>query len=191
MDTAAGRHPAIFIDRDGVIIHNRAGYVRAWEQVKLYPFAVPALARLCHSPYKLVIVTNQAAIGKGLVAPALVDAIHQHIVDCVRQGGGRIDGVFTCPHRAEDQCACRKPQPGLLLQAAQALNIDLRRSYIIGDALSDINAGRQAGVRECILVMTGRGRKQLQRPESGQFAPFHTCRSLAQALAYINRKKEI
>ena len=170
-------HPAIFLDRDGVIIHNRKDYVRSLEQVKIYPQALRALARLKDSPYKIVIVTNQAGIGKGLMTRAVVDEIHACILARVGQSGGRIDGIFLCPHTAADGCTCRKPQPGLLLQAARELELDLSRSILIGDALSDIEAGQRAGVQETILVLTGVTRRE--QVARYPYRPTHIVESVA------------
>jgi D-glycero-D-manno-heptose 1,7-bisphosphate phosphatase len=95
-----------------------------------------------------------------------------------------------CPHAPQENCACRKPRPGLLLQAAEALNLDLARSYMIGDALSDLQAGRAAGVREVILVRTGRGRRQANLPEAAHLQPFAIFDSLAEALDHISSQSE-
>ena len=110
--------PAIFLDRDGVIIENVPAYVRSWADVSIFPQAVQALVRLNHSPYKIVIVTNQAGIGKGLFSQAEAESINQRLIGEIERAGGRIDGVFMCPHTPNDGCDCRKPKPGLFMQAA-------------------------------------------------------------------------
>jgi len=183
-----GGTPAIFLDRDGVIIHNRKDYVRSWEHVKIYPQALKALARMKDSPYKFVIVTNQAGIGKGLISQAVVEEINQRIKDIIEQAGGRIDGIFLCPHTPADHCNCRKPLPGLLLEAARVLSIDLRQSIMIGDALSDIEAGQQAGVKQAILLLTGRGNQQQHLPARERLQPFETQPSLDHALKFIKNR---
>jgi len=152
--------PAIFLDRDGVIIENQPQYVRAWSDVQLFPAAIQALARLKDSPYRIVIVTNQSAIGRGLISLATADAINRRLLDVIQKAGGRVDGVYLCPHAPTDACECRKPQPGLLLQAARELNIDLPRSWMIGDAVSDVQAGYSAGAGFLALLRTGRGADQ-------------------------------
>lgn len=153
-------HNAIFVDRDGVVIHNQDEYVRSLQQVKIYPRALQALARAAQAGFKIVMVTNQAGVGKGLYSMETVQEINEHIRCMVEAACGRIDGIYVCPHRSDEDCACRKPKPGLLLQAAEALHIDLSRSFMVGDALSDLQAGQAAGVRQSILVLTGRGRGQ-------------------------------
>ena len=152
--------PAIFLDRDGVIIENRADYCRSWEEVVIVPGALQALARAQGTSYAVVIITNQSAVGRGLVDRETADDINARLVAAIRAAGGRVDGVYMCPHAPEDGCACRKPKPGLLLQAADELRLDLPHSVLIGDALTDLEAARAAGVGQAMLVRTGRGREQ-------------------------------
>ena len=152
--------PAMFLDRDGVIIENRENYVRAWDEVSVLPRSMAALRRLAGMPFKVFIVTNQSAVGRGLVTRPTVEDINARLVRKIERAGGRIDGIYMCPHAPEMACRCRKPEPGLLLEAAADHDIDLGRSFLIGDAASDILAGRSAGIGHLILVRTGRGRSQ-------------------------------
>jgi D-glycero-D-manno-heptose 1,7-bisphosphate phosphatase len=108
-----------------------------------------------------VIVTNQSAVGRGLISLETADEINNRLIQLIHHHGGRVDAVYMCPHRPDDGCFCRKPKPGLLIQAAKDLSLDLSRSWMIGDALSDILAGQTAGVRQAILLMTGRGKDQI------------------------------
>jgi len=153
--------PALFLDRDGVIIENRPGYVRSWADVDIFPQALKALAHVKDSPYKIVIVSNQSAVGRGFVEIRAINHINDRLLQEIRHAGGRVDGVFICPHAPQEDCACRKPKPGLLLQAASSLSLDLSRSIMVGDALSDLLAGEAAGVQNLVLVKTGRGADQL------------------------------
>jgi histidinol-phosphate phosphatase family protein len=156
--------PAIFIDRDGVIVENRPDYIRNWDDVLIYPQALQALYHINHSPYKIVIVTNQSAIGRGIISMNRAEAINRRLMEEVISHGGRIDRIYMCPHSPQDGCSCRKPAPGLLIQAAEELLIDLPRSVMIGDAWSDLIAGQAAGVQKLILVKTGRGNEQFLNP---------------------------
>lgn len=151
--------PAILLDRDGVILENRDDYVKTLDEARFTPGALAALARLAASGHPIVIVTNQSGIGRGLIAPATAEAISQMLLQRVEAAGGRIDGVYVCPHAPEAGCACRKPAPGLLLAAASALDLDLAESVLIGDAVSDVLAGQAVGARS-ILVRTGRGAQE-------------------------------
>lgn len=154
------RQPAIFLDRDGVIIENRDHYVRSWADVEIFSQAVEALIGARHSAYQIILVTNQSAVGRGHISYATAEAINEQLVSLIRRAGGRVDAVYMCPHGPNDGCSCRKPGPGLLLQAADELNIDLDNSVMIGDARTDLQAGQAAGVGRSILVRTGRGRQQ-------------------------------
>lgn len=157
-------HRAIFLDRDGVIIENRPNYVRSWSDVEFYPQALEALRKI-QPDVKIVIVTNQSAIGRGLITLQAAQKINQRIVRTIRRNGGRVDGLYMCPHSPEQECTCRKPKPGLILQAARELNLDLPNSLMIGDALSDLLAGKNAGIQKTILLRTGRGDQQAALPE--------------------------
>jgi D-glycero-D-manno-heptose 1,7-bisphosphate phosphatase len=153
--------PAIFLDRDGVLIENKSDYVRDWSQVKILPEAIRAISLSALKSYKIVIVTNQSAVGRGLISLETADEINSRLVNLIHHHGGQVEGVYMCPHKPEDGCFCRKPKPGLLLQAAKELSLDLHRSWMIGDAWSDVQAGQTAGVRRAILLKTGRGKEQL------------------------------
>jgi D-glycero-D-manno-heptose 1,7-bisphosphate phosphatase len=178
-------HPAIFLDRDGVIIENRPDYVRSWTEVLIYPQALAALARIKDSPYKVILVTNQSAIGRGIVPLQIVVEINDRLVQQIQATGGRVDGVFMCPHAPEDDCDCRKPLPGLFFQAARALSLDLRNSIMIGDALTDLAAARSAGIERVVLVRTGRGAEQERLSEASRMDPFPVYENLADALGEL------
>ncbi|NSW52281.1 MAG: HAD-IIIA family hydrolase [Anaerolineae bacterium] len=178
--------PAIFLDRDGVIIENRENYIRSCADVIFIPGALSALRAMACSPFKIVVITNQSVIGRGLISLTQGELINEYVLTCITEAGGRIDAVFMCPHTPDDYCDCRKPQPGLIMQAASALELDLRRSYLVGDALSDIVAGRAAGVMESVLIRTGRGATQEVLPEALQIQPLVVFDSLAEAFDYIS-----
>lgn len=152
-------HRAVFLDRDGVINRNRADHVKSWAEFEFLPGALASLQRLARLPCLVIVVSNQSIIGRGLVSQSVVDEIHQRMMAEIDAAGGRIDAVFYCPHRPDEGCGCRKPQPGLLLHAARELAIDLTRSFLIGDAESDVRAAQAAGCLP-LLVRTGRGQAQ-------------------------------
>lgn len=174
--------PALFLDRDGVIIENRQDYVRSWTDVTIYPQALGALAKIKSSQHKIFIITNQSVVGRGLISQDAAREINERLVKEIQFSGGRIDGVFMCPHAPQDNCNCRKPQPGLLLDAASMHSIDLQNSILIGDALSDILAGQQAGIPRNVLVLTGRGLDQSTLPLASQIPEFLTYENLFDAL---------
>jgi D-glycero-D-manno-heptose 1,7-bisphosphate phosphatase len=147
------------MDRDGVIIENRADYVKSLDEVHFIPGALAALAGAARLDCRLVIITNQSVIGRGLIDSQTAGRISDFVVQRLVAAGGRVDGVYVCPHQPGDGCDCRKPAPGLLRRAAAELGIDLAASVMIGDALTDVQAGQSAGAR-AILVRTGRGQDQ-------------------------------
>ncbi|MCA9929386.1 MAG: HAD family hydrolase [Anaerolineales bacterium] len=163
--------PALFLDRDGVIIENRADYVRSWADVSFFPQALTALARIRHCAYKIIIVTNQSPVGRGIISLETAVSINNRVIQVIRKENGRVDGSYICPDAPGSGSPCRKPKPGMLLQAAQEHNIDLSRSIMIGDALTDIQAGRAAGVAHAVMLLTGRGQSQSQKPEAAALAP--------------------
>jgi D-glycero-D-manno-heptose 1,7-bisphosphate phosphatase len=157
--------PAIFLDRDGVLIED-VHYLAAPEQVRLVPGSAEAVAALNRAGWPVVVVTNQAGVGKGLFPLDAVGAVHAHLADLLATFGASIDGYYFCPHHPEAEveayrvrCECRKPQPGMLHRAAAELGLDLARSWMIGDRASDLEAGAAAGCRT-ILVRTGYGAAQ-------------------------------
>jgi D-glycero-D-manno-heptose 1,7-bisphosphate phosphatase len=146
---------AIFLDRDGTLNRERADYVKAWAEFEWLPGARAALAQLAALGAPIIIVTNQAGIGRGMIKPETIDDIHRRLQVEAEAGGGRIDRFLVCPHTPAEQCGCRKPQPGLLLQAAAEYGLDLRRCVMIGDSLTDYLAAERAGC-QCVMVRTGR-----------------------------------
>ncbi len=154
---ARGRTSRAFVllDRDGTVIENR-GYVGDPEDVVLLPNAAAGLRRFRALGYGLALVTNQSGLGRGYFDTRQLAAVHQRLAAVLAEEQLVLDGIYVCPHRPEAQCTCRKPQPGLGLQAAEELGIDLRQSVLIGDKRSDIDCGRRLGART-ILVRTGYG----------------------------------
>jgi D-glycero-D-manno-heptose 1,7-bisphosphate phosphatase len=178
-------HKAIFLDRDGVIIENRDGYVLTWADVEFLPGALEALAKLKNRGYKLFIVTNQSAVGRGLLSFETANAINLQLMETIQARGGQVDGIYMCPHAPEADCLCRKPRPGLLLQAATEHALDLSRSWMVGDAWSDLQAGVRAGAWKVGLVKTGRGTRQLGLIRPHDISEYFIFNDLAEALAAI------
>lgn len=160
--------PAIFIDRDGTLNVN-VHHLRRSEDLQLIPGAGEAIARLKQAGYPVVIITNQSAIARGYITePDLAD-IHRELDRQLAALGAQVDGVHYCPHHPEygDKtiCDCRKPAPGLLLQAAAERNLDLTRSIMIGDNITDLQAGWNAGCHGA-LVLTGSGQQVRDQADS-------------------------
>jgi D-glycero-D-manno-heptose 1,7-bisphosphate phosphatase len=181
--TEAG-HGAIFLDRDGVINRNRADHVKSWAEFEFLPGVLLALRHLAQVGWPIVVVSNQAAIGRGLTSVRAVDDIHRRMASIVDAAGGRIDAVLYCPHRPEEKCLCRKPNPGLLLRAAQDLHLDLACSYLVGDAMTDIVAAQRVGAQP-LLVTTGRGQEQLEQYGAQEFRNVFVVVDLLEAVNWI------
>lgn len=153
---------AIFLDRDGTLNVERADYVKSVDEFQLLPGALAALVRLASYAVPVIVITNQSAIGRGIVDRTTIDALHRQFAGQVRAAGGRIDAFYLCPHHPDADCGCRKPQPGLLLAAAADFRVDLAAAVFIGDSIGDLGAARAAGCQP-VMVRTGRQRSQLDR----------------------------
>ncbi|MDP2241931.1 MAG: D-glycero-beta-D-manno-heptose 1,7-bisphosphate 7-phosphatase [Burkholderiales bacterium] len=154
----------IILDRDGVINHDSASYIKSPDEWKPIPGSLEAIARLNQDGYHVVVATNQSGVGRGLFEMATLNAIHDKMHRAVGQAGGRIDAVFFCPHANDAGCNCRKPKPGLFKEIASRFNVNLQGVPSIGDSSRDLEASAAVGAQP-ILVLTGKG-KQTQRENS-------------------------
>lgn len=140
---------AVFLDRDGVI--NRKApegqYVTRWEDFHLLPGVIEGIAKLNRAGVRVIVVTNQRCVAKGLLTESDLKELHGTMCEHFAQAGARIDAIYYCPHGLDAGCDCRKPAPGMLLRAAKLHNLDLTSSWMIGDSGSDIQAGKNAGCR--------------------------------------------
>jgi histidinol-phosphate phosphatase family protein len=136
----------LFLDRDGVVIED-VGYPSDPADVRLLGGALRGMAHIAQAGWCLVLVSNQSGVGRGLVTQEQAQAVHSRVVDELEAGGVSLDGAYYCLHAPDDDCECRKPSPAMLLQASQDLNLDLSRSFLVGDRESDLEAGHRAGCR--------------------------------------------
>jgi len=144
---------AIFLDRDGVINRKRpeGDYVKSWEEFEFLPGALEGIRLLAGLARRLIIVTNQRGIARGRMSEADLARIHANMREAIGAAGGRIDAIYHCPHE-EGSCECRKPRPGLFLQARRDFpEIDFARSLVVGDARSDIEAARRVGAPAALI----------------------------------------
>ncbi|MCL2871990.1 MAG: D-glycero-beta-D-manno-heptose 1,7-bisphosphate 7-phosphatase [Betaproteobacteria bacterium] len=150
----------IVLDRDGVINHDSASFIKSPEEWRPISGSLEAIAKLNFAGYRVVVATNQSGIDRGLFDMQTLNAIHEKMYQMLNRLGGRIDAVFFCPHTAQSQCECRKPKPGLFLTIAQRFHADLTGVPCIGDSLRDLQAAAAVGGLP-ILVRTGKGEKTL------------------------------
>ncbi len=156
--------PAIFLDRDGTLIDD-PGFLSEPEAVHLLPGVSAALRRLQQAGYRLVVVSNQSGIGRGLLTAAQVDAVHRELDRRLVAEGVTLDAILYCPHRPDEGCDCRKPGTALHRRAAATLDLDLARSWCIGDRAGDVDAAAPLGAG-AILVLTGEGAKHREAAEA-------------------------
>jgi D-glycero-D-manno-heptose 1,7-bisphosphate phosphatase len=174
----------VFVDRDGVINRNRPNHVTSWREFEFLPGSLDALARLTGAGHRIFVVTNQAIVARGTVRPETVARINQHMTEEVARHGGVIEGVLVCPHVPEDGCYCRKPMPGLFLQARDTRGVVLGSAFVIGDFSSDLEAARSAGCTG-ILVLTGRGAATLAAMSAAERRRCWIARDLTHAAELI------
>ncbi|ABK44064.1 D-alpha,beta-D-heptose 1,7-bisphosphate phosphatase [Magnetococcus marinus MC-1] len=161
----------ICLDRDGVINDDTdLYYVLQPDQLKLLPGAAQAIAALNQAQIKVVVITNQRCVGRGLLTEPLLQQIHQRLEQRLAQQGAHIDAIFYCPHDKQENCTCRKPKPGMLLQAQAQFGFDPAQTWMVGDSVTDMQAAEAAG-QPCALVGTGHGQaSQQQRPDLPAYA---------------------
>ncbi len=177
---------AVFLDRDGVINARRPTLVRRWSQFRFLPSVFGALERLAATDYAIVVATNQEWVDWGYISRQDHDHVHQRMVEEISVHGGRVDRVYACTHRPSRGCACRKPKPGMLIEAAKDLDLDLAGSWFIGDNRKDMVAGREAGVKTALVDPRWRTRRQHAEDHADIVAS-----DLGTALDHILRKPVI
>ena len=159
----------VILDRDGVINHDSDDYIKSPDEWQPLPGSLEAIARLCRADYTVVVATNQAGVGRGLFSQEMLIRIHRKMASSIRDKGGRLDSVFFCPHSPAEQCGCRKPKPGMLLEISDRLGIRLSGVPVVGDSLRDLEAAEAAGAIP-VLVKTGRGRLTQEKLSKGELS---------------------
>ena len=159
----------VILDRDGVINHDSDDYIKSPDEWQPLPGSLEAIARLCRADYTVVVATNQAGVGRGLFSQEMLIRIHRKMASSIRDKGGRLDSVFFCPHSPAEQCGCRKPKPGMLLEISARLGIGLSGVPVVGDSLRDLEAAEAAGAMP-VLVKSGRGRLTQEKLSKGELS---------------------
>ena len=147
----------VFLDRDGVINRDSPDYIKSWSEFEFLPGSLEALKALKTHGFVVILITNQSVIQRKLVSKKGLEHIHDMMKKTVLSNGGEIKDIFFCPHIPEEECDCRKPNPGLILDAGKKYRIDLKASIMVGDSAKDVECARNAGCGTAILVKTGNG----------------------------------
>jgi D,D-heptose 1,7-bisphosphate phosphatase len=195
------KNAAVFLDRDGTI-NEEVGYLDSINKLNLFAYTGEAIRLINESGMKAVVITNQSGVAKGYFTEEFVRTVHERIQEMLLERGAFIDAFYYCPHHETEgigvylqSCACRKPEAGMLIEASKELDIDLRRSYTVGDRLKDIQVGRMVGAKG-ILVKTGYGintlEKDLTSDSSEIFQPSYIAEDILDAVKWImkDRKKK-
>lgn len=179
------KNRVVFVDRDGVLNRLFDGdYVRCWDEFEFLPRVTEALQRLHAEGIPVVVITNQSCINRGVVPAADIEKIHARMCRAVERAGGRIEAIYCCPHRPDESCDCRKPEPGLLQRAISEMGVDPAHSFLIGDSASDVLAGRRAGCQTC-FVRSGRGDVELDELRRQGSLPNYIVSDLYEAVEAI------
>ena len=150
MNAARAHDRVVLLDRDGTIVIDH-GYLDNAAGLEFLPGAAEGLRMLYTQGYRLVVITNQSGVGRGMFPPDRIPQMNTRLAEMVEQAGARLAGIYYCPHAPEDHCTCRKPAPGLILQAASELDFDPRAAVVIGDKDSDIECGRRVGAMTVLI----------------------------------------
>ena len=178
---------AVFLDRDGTMAAD-VSYCRRPDDFELFPTTARAIRLLNEHSYKVIVITNQSGVARGYFTEDTLNRIHQKMRRRLSDEGARIDDIYYCPHHPDhgvypykQACECRKPHPGLLKRAHRELDIDLSRSFMIGDKATDIEAGKRAGTRT-VFVLSGRGQAEQKKISD---RPDHIAPDLGQAVGWV------
>jgi histidinol-phosphate phosphatase family protein len=175
--------PAVFLDRDGTL-NRDVGYLNDPDRLELLPGVEAAIRSFNRAALRVVVVTNQSGLARGLVTEAQLDAIHRRLRERLARAGAVVDAIYHCPHHPDARCACRKPGAALVEQARARWAIDLARSYVVGDKLVDMQLARRVGATG-VLVRSGHGEQTLVEWPAGEPPPDHLAADLADAAHWI------
>ncbi|HEX7045451.1 MAG TPA: D-glycero-beta-D-manno-heptose 1,7-bisphosphate 7-phosphatase [Burkholderiales bacterium] len=171
----------VILDRDGVINYDSDAYIKSPEEWHPIPGSLEAIARMHREGFRIVVASNQSGVGRGLFDTDTLMRIHLKMIDAVRAKGGDIDAVFYCPHTPDDDCECRKPKPGLFVEIADRLKVNLNGIWVVGDDERDVVAARAVSARPA-FVRTGHGRRTLRRKRLEGVPVFDNLAAFADAL---------
>ena len=175
----------VFLDRDGVINEDSPDYIKNWKEFHFLPGSLEALKKLRTKDFTAIVITNQSMIGRKMSVLENLKEIHRNMNDAVKLHGGMIRDIFFCPHRPDENCDCRKPKPGLILQAQKKYDIDLTTACMVGDSAKDIECALNAGLRNAVLVRTGNGKQAEFTLKEKNILPDYVADDLTDAVDWI------
>ncbi len=185
MNEAELNKRVVFLDRDGVINQDSPDYIKTPEEFNFLPGSAEGISKLSKKGYDVIIITNQSVINRKMVTGKVLDEIFSKMKNGVIAEGGEINDIFFCPHTPDDKCTCRKPAPGLILNAQKKYGIDLKSSVMVGDSAKDIEAARNAGCGLAVLVKTGNGIKAESALKEKNIIPDYIAEDLFDAVNWI------
>ncbi len=184
MGHAISTNIAVFVDRDGTLNEDH-GYVTSPEQLVVFPGVLQALARLNQLGVRVILLTNQSAIGRGFMTAQDFQRIHQKLEDLLSAQDGKLDAVYYCPHHPDEGCACRKPNIAMIQEAAEYFSLDLSLCYVVGDKCSDLEAAHRAGAQGLLVMSSDYSDAAVRGHDAGQFSIAHVAESFVQAVDWI------
>jgi D-glycero-D-manno-heptose 1,7-bisphosphate phosphatase len=181
---------AVFLDRDGTL-NEDPGYLGDPDKVRLFPETAGALSILKNElNFKLIVISNQSGIVRGLITRQAVESVNKRINDLLKENNVSIDAFYYCPYHpdfnSQEECSCRKPSPEMVFKAVKDFNIDLTRSYFIGDSISDVECGFNAGIKT-VLVRTGYGNESFYTLQKGNKFPTFVAKNILDASIFIKK----
>ena len=190
------KQPAVFLDRDGTVCEE-VGYLREVKDLQLIPGSAQAIRKIRQAGWKVVIISNQSGVARGYLTEETVQTIHTALREMLQKEETEIDGIYYCPHHPKGnppynmQCDCRKPKAGMLKQATKDLDLDLNRSIVIGDKLSDVQTAQRLNIPG-ILVLTGFGKGELEKyQQNWEKKPDHIAENLLEAASWFLKNSSI
>lgn len=178
---------AVLVDRDGTLNHD-SGYVTSPDQLVVFPGVPEAIFRLNQLGVLVIMITNQSAIGRGMMTVEDLQRIHEAFAILLQPCGARIDGIFFCPHHPQDGCHCRKPNVGLIQQAAEQFSLDLARCFLVGDKKSDLEAAQNIGVAGVLVMTSSYSAHALKAHDLGQLSIAHVAETFVESVSWIEQE---
>ena len=172
-----------FLDRDGTIIEDKI-FLKTPEEIEFFPGSVEAIKILRKLGYKIVVISNQSGIGRGILTEEMVKKVNDCFMRILKENDAPVDALYFCPHHPDDHCRCRKPETGMIEKAVTELSLDSKNSVVIGDHLVDIKLGKNIGAKT-ILVLTGHGKNELEELKDTNIEPDFVANDLLEAVDWV------